>query len=190
MFSTSLPQIIYLFEKWSIHPRGESERIHKHVVQREESTFHVVTVVSRVNQRCTNRGHSGHTHISSCFKSSSLSNGWSMGVSISMEHQPVSSFFGYEHAPMSNDCFAMPRDASRPAKLPYIPSVTQSSASPCRASGRAKIRTGSVKVPPCGDVEYCAVNGEQDPASVATTKRLQRLRSECLEQHSRWVCLR
>ena len=72
-FSTSRPQIMYLFVKCSIQPfifslEGETES-HK-----------------RQHSRQRKRG-GGNTNISSGVRSSSLSSGWSIGVNISMRSQ-------------------------------------------------------------------------------------------------------
>ena len=110
-FSTSRPQIMYLFVKCSIQPfifslEGETE-LHK-----------------RQHSRQGKGG--GNTNISSGVRSSSLSSGWSIGVNISMRSQTSQRSRALAERkrgmPRSNDCFAIPRDASRPAKLPYIPS--------------------------------------------------------------------
>ena len=111
-FSTNRPQIMYLFVKCSIQPfifslEGETES-HK-----------------RQHSRQRKRGGS-NTNISSGVRSSSLSSGWSIGVNISMRSQTSQRSRALAERkrgmPRSNDCFAIPRDASRPAKLPYIPS--------------------------------------------------------------------
>ena len=70
------------------------------------------------------------TYISSDLRSSSLSIGWSTGVSISCDGERINVSVSrdsldvgtIENIPRSKDCLAIPREASLPAKLPYIPS--------------------------------------------------------------------
>ena len=45
------------------------------------------------------------------------------GVSESARRAPIVRERGKGRAPISKDCLAMPREASRPAKLPYMPST-------------------------------------------------------------------
>ena len=62
------------------------------------------------------------TYISEGVKSSSLSRGWSMSVNISEGNHQRRVTAVYLNTPSSNDCLAIPREASLPAKLAYIPS--------------------------------------------------------------------
>jgi len=71
--------------------------------------------------------------------------------------------------PESNDCFAMPLEASRPAKFPYIPS-----------SRRVKILkhcetkrlTGSIEIPSRSDVEHSPIDGQQNSSAIFPAERL------------------
>ena len=60
--------------------------------------------------------------------------------------------------PSSNDCLAIPREASLPAKLAYIPSRTDVSQT-IRYEWRS--HTWSIKVASSADVKDDAVNGEE-----------------------------
>jgi hypothetical protein len=69
-------------------------------------------------------GGCGAAYISLGFRSSSLSSGWSTGVSMSITRREGRLHRNdcRRYAPRSNDCLAIPREASLPAKFPYIPS--------------------------------------------------------------------
>ena len=119
---------MYLFAKCSYQPaRGMSVCNGRYMIdQTYPSCFlYGKNMVSSVLLRKRS------TYISSEVRSSSLSRGWSVGVSISVRAsiQCCPSQAIRSHAPMSNDCFAIPRDASLPAKFPYMPSIRVSSAS-------------------------------------------------------------
>jgi hypothetical protein len=103
--SMSSPTTVYLAAKWPCQPAIFS--LHGQRVQ------HVILGGS-------------NTYISEDVRSDRSSKGLLTSVSmsvISTDH-PAPSAKGL---PSSKDCFAMPREASRPAKLPYMPSIPISS---------------------------------------------------------------
>ena len=65
----------------------------------------------------------------------------------------------HEHSPTSKLCFAMPLDASLPAKLPYIPSALLHKHSMPVDRGKP---TWSIEIPPRGDVKYDPINRQQN----------------------------
>jgi hypothetical protein len=118
------------------------------------------------------------TDISSGWRSSSLSSGWSTGVSISgRSEQVVRKNEIMVALPMSNDCFAMPLEASRPAKFPYIPSGASLTLHLAREGQR---RTGTVEIPPVSNVEHDTIDSEQDAAAVLAGEGLESLGGEGL----------
>src|SRR5258706_1614549 len=124
-------------------------------------------------------------YISLASRSFNLSIGLSTSVSISAQTAQCYIPEIYRvNSPTSNDCFAMPREASRPAKLPYIPS---SSLFISRKHRRRIIGTWSIEIPTSSHVEYFSVNGEQDLASVLAVKGLQRLGRVSFEDRDIWV---
>jgi hypothetical protein len=113
--STSSPQTIYLLTKCpcqdcmlSLYHTPENQ----HPSARSQLAVSLRVIAQRhtaLEDALSWRVEGNVAHISSIVKPSSLSSGWSSGVSMSS----------------SKDCFAIPRDASRPAKLPYGPSKSR-----------------------------------------------------------------
>lgn len=101
------------------------------------------------------------------------------------------------NGPSSNDCFAIPRLASRPAKLPYAPSVRRKGhprQPDCRlgVAGRPGksfdcARTWSVEVSAGRHVKHLALDGEQDlPSLLLAVKLCELLRRVVLEERALW----
>ena len=78
----------------------------------------------------------------------------------------------------------MPREASRPAKLPYIPPEQRQRLQRPKEFER-RVRTRSIKVTPRGDIKDDAVYCKQNPSTVLSIKRHQGLWSVSLKQDGR-----
>lgn len=82
----------------------------------------------------------------------------------------------------------MPREASRPAKFPYIPPAQRL---PIDAPWELEqgVRTRSIKVASRSDIKDNAVYCEQNPSTVLTIKRGKGLWCKRLEQDRWWMGL-
>lgn len=145
-------------------------------------TIHVFSV--RLGQTCIQMS-DRRPYISPASRFSNLSIGLSTSVSISAN---ISQCYIHEmsgmNPPTSNDCLAMPREASRPAKLPYIPS---SSTFYSWKHRRRSIGTWSIESPTGCYVEYFPVNGEKDLATVLAAEGLQRLGRVSFKDRDIWM---
>lgn len=145
-------------------------------------TIHVVSV--RLDQMCVQMNDL-RPYNSLASRSSNLSISLPTSVSISAQIPQICiPEISRMNSPTSNDCLAMPREASRPAKLPYIPSSrTLISRKYCERI----VGTWSVKISTGRHVEYFPVNGKKDLAAVLAVEGLQRLGRVSLEDKNIWV---
>jgi hypothetical protein len=109
---------------------------------------------------------------------SSLSKGWSIGIIMSGCSISLHEYWtGTEISPSSKDCFAIPREASLPAKFAYIPSDFDNEPSEWVQS---RLNTRSIKVSSCSYIEHDAFDCEKDSLTVLTVERCQCLWCEFL----------